>query len=275
MEKIVSQDKLRNAGRKTTKEMALLASHGIKNGDNLFKKGKKNKVCGNKGCNNRVTRFTFCKPCYSAHKKKSDTDEDSAALSSVPDNVRAQTREKKPSNLKKKMAQMSNIKKSGCRSVLLAEASALLADVLGSPEKKGKTVKINEEEAGVAETILTATPSAPATKSKKKSNSRNNRLGKLRYGFKAKSGVMKKHKKQAKAGKSAENKDNAHALLAGCVVQPLPAILHRRYSASEYLPNCSMPCHLYAPASHVYVLVTKLHRNCTTKWSMLHELDSA
>jgi hypothetical protein len=39
-------------------------------------------------------------------------------------------------------------------------------------------VQIEQEEAGVAETILTTTPSAPAPKPKKP-NSRINRLGKL------------------------------------------------------------------------------------------------
>jgi hypothetical protein len=126
-----SQDKLRNAGRKTKKESALLAGHGIKKGNNPFKTGTKNKICGNKGCNNLVSRFRYYNPCYTAHWQKTEAVEDNAAVSSVPANVCAQTREKKLTNLKKKMAQMSNVKKSGRRSVLLAEATALLADVLG------------------------------------------------------------------------------------------------------------------------------------------------
>jgi hypothetical protein len=76
----LNQDKLRNAGRKTTKETALLAGHGIKNGNNAFKNGKKNMKCGNKGCNNLVSKFRYCNPCYAAHKQKTEADEDTTAL---------------------------------------------------------------------------------------------------------------------------------------------------------------------------------------------------
>ena len=127
MEKFVSQDKLRTSGGKPKKESALLA---FKDGKARFKKKvTKPKICANKACYNKVghPRFRFCNSCYKAHKKKPEPNEDSAALASVPDNVREQTREKALPKLKKKMAQMHNAKKSGRRDVLLAEADALLA----------------------------------------------------------------------------------------------------------------------------------------------------
>jgi hypothetical protein len=145
MEKIVSQDKLRTAGGKPKKESALLA---FKDGKARFKKKvNKPKVCANKACNNKVKhpRFRFCNSCYTAHKKKPEPNEDSAALASVPDNVREQTREKA---LRKLMAQMHNTKKSGRRDVLLAEADALLATAMGSSKTKGKGMQSDDEEAG-------------------------------------------------------------------------------------------------------------------------------
>jgi hypothetical protein len=96
-----------------------------------LKKRLTSPVCANKGCNNKIQsknpKIRFCNSCYIAHKKKSEPDEDSAALASVPDYVRKQTREKTLLKLKKKMAQMHTSKKSGRRVVLLAEADALIA----------------------------------------------------------------------------------------------------------------------------------------------------
>jgi|LauGreDrversion4_2_1035121.scaffolds.fasta_scaffold128010_2 hypothetical protein len=222
MEKIVSQDKLRTAGGKPKKESALLA---IKDGKARFKKKvTKPKICGNKACSNKVRYplFRFCNSCYKAHKKKSEPNEDSAALASVPDNVREQTREKALRKLKKKMAQMHNAKKSGRRDVLLAEADALLATAMGTSKTKDKVMHSDDEEADVLDTSPSPTASAPVTKPKKPNTSAKHRFGKLSLmkAFKAKPGAMQKAHKEAKAAiKSSDNKDSHQALLAGCTVQ--------------------------------------------------------
>jgi hypothetical protein len=161
MEKLVVQDKLRASGRKSSKETALFA-HGNKKGS-APKKGKKARKCASKGCNALVRRFKLCWPCFLATKKKSDNDADDEVIASVPDNVRAQTRDKQRVKLKRKMAQMSKNKKSGNRQALLTEVTALLADVVGKPGKKGKNVQIAEEEANFGDSLITEV-SAPANK---------------------------------------------------------------------------------------------------------------
>ena len=154
MEKIVVQDKLRTSGRKSSKETALFANAGNKKG-NSPKKAKKEKKCATKGCNTLVTRFKLCWQCFKATKKKSDYDADSEAIASVPEQVRAQTREKQLSSHRRKMAQMSKNRKSGSRQALLTEVTAFLADVMGKPKKKGKNVQIAEEEANFGESLIT------------------------------------------------------------------------------------------------------------------------
>ena len=98
-----------------------------------------------------------------ATKKKSDNDADDEVIASVPDKVRAQTRDKQLLKLKRKIAQMSKNKKSGNRQALLTEVTALLADVVGKPWMKGKNVQIAEEEANFGDSLITEV-SAPANK---------------------------------------------------------------------------------------------------------------
>jgi hypothetical protein len=97
------------------------------------------------------------------------------------------------------------------RADLLAEANALLANFSkSSPTKKGKKiVEIDKAEAGVAEALLTATPSAPAPRSKL-----NN---KIKFG-KRKIALSIHRKKQANAVKTAEKMDDAKAMLASSTV---------------------------------------------------------
>jgi hypothetical protein len=82
--------------------------------------------------------------------------------------VRKQSHERKINNLKRKMAQISNVRNKGNREALLAEANALLADVTENSAKKGeknKKVHIEDAEPGVAEpTIHNASSSAPLPK---------------------------------------------------------------------------------------------------------------
>ena len=72
-------------------------------------------------------------------------------------------------------------------------------------------MEIDEAEAGVAEVILTATPSEPAPKAKL--NQKIKKIGKLDIAF------SMNRKKQARAVKTAKKMDNVHAMLAGCTVQ--------------------------------------------------------
>ena len=169
-----------------------------------------------------------------ATKKKSDNDADDEVIASVPDKVRAQTRDKQLVKLKRKIAQMSKNKKSGNRQALLTEVTALLADVVGTPWKKGKNVQIAEEEANFGDSLITEV-SAPANK-RNQHNTTVTRLGKLSHAFnQAKAGAAKKHKQNANSAKTAKNKaegsakvnpqsqtarNGSHeAFLAGCTVQ--------------------------------------------------------
>ena len=243
MEKIVVQDKLRTSGRKSSKETALFANAGNKKG-NSPKKGKKERKCATKGCNALVRRYKLCWPCFLATKKNSDNDEDAEAIASVPDKMRAQTRDKQLFKLKRKMAQMSKNKKSGIRQALLTKVTALLADVMGKPKKKGKNVQIAEEEANFGESLITEV-SAPANKRNQLSTTVT-RLGKLSYAFKqAKAGAAKKRKQNANAARTAENKaeggatvnpppktarnDSQEAFLLAALLSVLQGVKHRRY----------------------------------------------
>lgn len=110
---------------------------------------------------------------------------------------------------------LKNSKKSEQQLVFIAEATALIA-VMETNKKGKKKMKIEqEEEAEVLEpeTLLTTTSHALTPKLK---NPRKNRIGKLNFALKAKSGMVKKHKSKPKPDSA--NKDEAHALLAGCVV---------------------------------------------------------
>ena len=69
--------------------------------------------------------------CFIPRTEKSAAEDDSAeeTLSQVPASVRTQNHERKINNLKRKMAQISNVRNKGKREALLADANALLVDV--------------------------------------------------------------------------------------------------------------------------------------------------
>ena len=132
MEKVVNQDKLLNAGGTKKKATDLLAGHGIsrpafKPKNN--KKGKQKKRCASKECKNfvKVHFHKFCDDCFSSRKEKSSAENESPALDDVPATVREQNHQRKLPCLKKKMAQMSNVRNKQKRETLLQQANALLA----------------------------------------------------------------------------------------------------------------------------------------------------
>ena len=98
LEKVVNQDKLLNAGGTKKKATALLAGHGLSRPafKPKIKKGKQNKRCASKDCNNfvKVPFHKFCDACYSSRKEKSSAENDSSALDDVPATVREQNRNK-------------------------------------------------------------------------------------------------------------------------------------------------------------------------------------
>jgi hypothetical protein len=110
LEKVVSQDKLLNAGGTKKKATALLAGRGIsrpkfKRTKNN-KQGKQKKCCATKDCKNfvKVHFHKFCDDCFATRKEKSAAENESAALDDVPASVRVQNHNRKLTSLKKKMA---------------------------------------------------------------------------------------------------------------------------------------------------------------------------
>jgi hypothetical protein len=194
LEKVVNQDKLLNAGGTKKKATALLAGHGLSRPafKPKIKKGKQNKRCASKDCNNfvKVPFHKFCDACYSSRKEKSSAENDSSALDDVPATVREQNRNKKLMSLKKKLAQISNNGNKTQRAALLQQANALLADMADAPAKKNKKKKIqenqDEEEAGLAELMLNAPvigeQSIPAPKPKPKKTAQNDELDRMLAG---------------------------------------------------------------------------------------------
>jgi hypothetical protein len=194
LEKVVNQDKLLNAGGTKKKATALLAGHGLSRPafKPKIKKGKQNKRCASKDCNNFVKKpfHKFCDACYSSRKEKSSAENDSSALDDVPATVREQNRNKKLMSLKKKLAQISNNGNKTQRAALLQQANALLADMADAPAKKNKKKKIqenqDEEEAGLAELMLNAPvigeQSIPAPKPKPTKTAQNDELDRMLAG---------------------------------------------------------------------------------------------
>jgi hypothetical protein len=176
------------------KATALLAGHGLSRPafKPKIKKGKQNKRCASKDCNNFVKKpfHKFCDACYSSRKEKSSAENDSSALDDVPATVREQNRNKKLMSLKKKLAQISNNGNKTQRAALLQQANALLADMADAPAKKNKKKKIqenqDEEEAGLAELMLNATvigeQSIPVPKPKPKRTAQNVELDRMLAG---------------------------------------------------------------------------------------------
>jgi hypothetical protein len=96
LEKVVSQDKLLNAGGTKKKDTALLGGHGIsrpkfKRTKNI-KQGKQKKRCATKDCKNfvNVHFHKFCNDCFATRKEKSAVENESAVLDDVPASVREQ-----------------------------------------------------------------------------------------------------------------------------------------------------------------------------------------
>jgi hypothetical protein len=108
LEKVLSQDKLLNAGGTKKKAKALLAGHGISR--SKFKRTKKNKQgtqkkrFATKNCKNfvKVHFHKFCDDCFATCKEKSAAENESVAMDDVPAAVREQNHNRKLSLSKRK-----------------------------------------------------------------------------------------------------------------------------------------------------------------------------